>query len=89
MSYARWGWDGSDVYVFMSIRGLVCCACMDTDRLWYDALLDEELPEFEDYIASSTNEMVGHLREHEADGLTVPPTIYDDLWHDDHENFPS
>lgn len=25
MSYCRWGWDGSDVYVFESSSGFVCC----------------------------------------------------------------
>lgn len=28
MSYARFGAGGSDVYVFMSDRGLECCGCL-------------------------------------------------------------
>jgi len=35
MSYARFGWDGSDVYVFMHVSGhLECCACILAHGDW-------------------------------------------------------
>lgn len=77
MSYSRWGWEGSDVYVYMDVRGkLCCCGCR------YDG---EDLISF---YACSTQDMVAHLLHHEALGAHVPPGIYDELWRDDAENYP-
>lgn len=58
MSYARFGWDGSDVYVFLSVGGkLECCGCSLRPRIWtYD----------------STAAMLAHLEDHRAAGHTVP-----------------
>lgn len=75
MSYCRF--LDADVYVFMSVGGwLECCGC------W---LADEE--EGNAYTASTTQQMVEHLRRHEEIGHLVPPHVYDELWADDEENF--
>jgi hypothetical protein len=76
MSYARFGWDGSDVYVFMSVGGwLECCACILSHEDW------------ESFQAGDTQTMIGHLKKHEGAGHQVPSHIYDYLWEDDKENF--
>lgn len=63
MSYARFGCDGSDVYVYASGDGVVtCCGCSLGDS-WNFAL----------------REMVAHLREHEARGDHVPKYVFERL----------
>lgn len=58
MSYARWGVDGSDVYVYASTGGgYVCCDCL---RWWASGWTKTAL------------EMVEHLEQDRAAGLTVP-----------------
>jgi len=75
MSYARFGWNNSDVYVFLHVSGfLECCACL----LVHD--------EWEPYGAKDTQTMVNHLKKHEAVGHTVPPEVYTRLWEDHEEN---
>lgn len=71
MAYARFGED-SDVYVFMSTRGLECLRC------------DLSPPAF---VGSSTDEMITHLAKHREAGDRMPPGIEDDLREDDEENF--
>lgn len=65
MSYVRFNEDGSDVYVFLCCYGyLECCAC----RL-----------DFEDggrFEASTTGEMLEHLRSHRVAGHTVPESAF-------------
>jgi hypothetical protein len=76
MSYARFGWNDSDVYVFMHVGGfLECCACLLAHEEW------------ESFNAGDTKTMVDHLKKHEASGHTVPRDIYDLLWEDDKDNF--
>lgn len=74
MSYARFGADGSNVYVFMHVDGyLCCCGCslgLNSAR------------------AYSTAEMVEHLRQHTLNGDTVPDYVVPELLVDDAENFP-
>ena len=87
MSYARFGWDGSDVYVFMSVGSaehpngwLECCSCTLQPRVpggfheWFRAF--------------STAEMVAHLEAHIAAGQHVPADVIPCLRGDDAENFP-
>lgn len=38
--------------------------------------------------AYSTQDMVDHLRAHQARGDYVPEHVFDDLWADDERNFP-
>lgn len=74
MSYARFGQDGSDVYIFMSTGGwLECCWCS----------LGET------FEASSTAEMLAHIDEHRSVGDFVPGHVPLDLQLDDSSNFPS
>jgi len=76
MSYARF--FDSDVYVYASTSGaVVCVMCHFGDMLEST------------YKAESTQEMVDHLKAHERVGDRLPPTIFDDLWRDDAENFPA
>lgn len=76
MSYARFGWDDSEVYVFMHVGGfLECSAC----------LLAHE--EGEPFDANDTQTMINHLKKHESAGYNVPRHIYALLWEDDKENF--
>ena len=81
MSYARFGWDGSDVYVFTHVGGFIeCCGC------W---LADDDTEEYYHYAsfqAYTTQEMVDHLKKHEETGHTVPSDVYDRLWEDHEEN---
>jgi hypothetical protein len=77
MSYARFGWGGSDIYVFMSVNGwLECCGC---------PLLEWPAS----YQALSTDDMVRHLDEHTRAGHKVPADVIPALRADDAENFPA
>ena len=76
MSYARFGWDGSDVYVFMHVGGwLECCTCILSHESW------------ESFQAGDTKTMADHLKKHENAGHQVSRDIYDALWEDNKENF--
>jgi hypothetical protein len=75
MSYARFGWNGSDVYIFLHVGGFIqCCGC----QFGNDG--------YGSYDAYSTQEMVDHLKKHEADGDHVPQDVYEGLWEDHDEN---
>jgi hypothetical protein len=70
VSYARWGWEGSNVYVYMHPGGLECCGC-DFDG---------------GCSAATTDAMVAHLRRHMAAGDCVPTSVIPDLLRDRDEN---
>jgi len=79
VSYARFGWDGSEVYVFKCVGDrehpggwLECCSCSLAPAYQY----------------FSTVAMVDHLREHTAAGQHVPADVVPALLADDAENFP-
>jgi hypothetical protein len=57
MSYCRFFWDGSDVYVYESDRGIECCGCALNE---YGVTLE------------TPAEMIEHLMEHRAAGHCVP-----------------
>ena len=89
MSYARFGWDGSDVYVFTaSDSGLECCGCILQEREWVkdpSAFFGGHLRpvgEMVKYRGLTTDEMVAHLRTHEIAGHHVPPEVYVELEED-------
>jgi hypothetical protein len=72
MSYTRFGWDDSDVYIFMSSRGwLECRGCILKNGWQYH----------------STDAMVTHLQEHVAAGHSVPMDVIPALRRDDTNNF--
>ena len=59
MSYCRFGWDGSDVYVFESCYGgFECCGCILKDK---------------GFNCETPDEMIKHLCEHRRAGHFVPP----------------
>lgn len=70
MSYARFGWDDSDVYVFLDGRWLECCGCsLRHNGQFY-----------------STSNMLDHLEEHRAAGHTVPESCIERLKADADDN---
>ena len=77
MSYARNNGVDSDVYVIhhSGYDALVCyCA--------YEVVDDEWGTDVYPYVASSTQDMIDHLREHEASGDRVPQHAFDRLAQD-------
>ena len=74
MAYSRFGWDGSDVYVYLDVGGfLYCCGCpKNTDGIGYRAY--------------KTQNMVNHLLEHRKDGDEIPARVIERLWEDHEEN---
>ena len=82
MSYARFGWDGSDVYVFTSSRGIECCMCVLQEREWRDdpgavfgGYLHDVGEKVEDTFRSNAG-MIAHLDLHRAAGHHVPDDVY-------------
>lgn len=81
MSYARFGWDNSDVYVIGTSPGFVCCGC----RLQKSEWIDEPGSPFGGYFKpvgdvvqtdfESADGMIGHLQQHIAAGHTVPDSV--------------
>lgn len=93
MSYARFGWDGSDVYVFLHYQGFfTCCACSLQEREWIEepsAILGGYLKPVGEIIETdfrTTAEMINHLDQHRAAGHCVPDSTYEDLIADTEEN---
>lgn len=66
MSYVRFAWDGSDVYVYESASGIVCCGC----KL------------HQTFLAQDPLQMIAHLAEHRAAGHFVPAYAIVNLWED-------
>lgn len=79
MSYARFGADGSAVYVFMSVDGVLeCCGCALPGPGGGGS-----------FTADGTEEMIGHLAMHVEAGQAIPAGLVSRLRADDAENFPS
>ena len=73
MAYARWGCDGSDVYVFMDVSGgFTCCGC---------DLVSEPRSNF-----ATKGEMVEHLLAHRAAGHTVPEYAIENIRNETEED---
>lgn len=71
MSYARFGWGGSDVYIYLDVGGYLCCCGCVLDKPWrYD----------------TTAEMLAHLDEHRRAGHCVPDDCVEELKADAAEN---
>jgi len=66
VSYCRFAWDGSDVYVYESDRGIECCGCRFE----------------EDFVADEPEEMIAHLARHRRAGHFVPAHAIESLWRD-------
>ena len=92
MSYARFGANGSDVYVYLGIYGLECCGCWLQKREWVeepDAFFGGYLKAIEPIVPSTfetTEEMLAHLEEHRKAGHTVTDETIQDLKDDAEEN---
>ena len=79
MSYARFGWDGSDVYVFGNTDGQYeCSGCalqevewVEQPTLWLGGFL-KPVGEIVPHVFDTPGEMVDHLMAHRAAGQTVP-----------------
>lgn len=67
MSYARFGWEGSDVYVYPHVSGgIECCACpMDEGRINLTPL-----------------QMLRHLKRHRIHGDQVPDSTFRSVFRD-------
>ena len=86
MSYARFGSDGSDVYVFVSNIGIECCGCSLIPRHWvevperaiFGGYLEQDNPD-DTEIYASNEAMVAHMERHRAAGHTVPEYVFDRL----------
>ena len=71
MSYIRWGYEGSSVYVYLDCGGfLLCTGC------------GEGLG----FKAYQTADMIGHLKQHQVKGDIVPQSAFDSLLRDASEN---
>ena len=81
MSYARFGWDDSDLYVFSTSvddkSALTCCGC----------ILDDE-DGITSFYAFNTKDMIDHVKKHKKVGHGVPTDLVDLLSDDDEVNFP-
>lgn len=67
MSYCRFAWGGSEVYVYESDNGLVCCGCRLAEP-WF--------------VTDEPEEMIAHLAEHRRAGQFVPEKAILALWED-------
>lgn len=70
MSYCRFSED-SDVYMYPSVEGIVCCACRlnSKDKWgWYP-----------DKVLNNTKEALKYLKEHIYDRHKVPKYVSDRL----------
>ena len=67
MSYCRFAWDGSDVYVYEGENGFNCCGCWLNERGF-----DCDTPE----------QMILHLAAHRRAGHFVPFHAVESMWND-------
>lgn len=69
MSYARFGCDDSDVYVYADVRGgITCCGC---------GICDGSIVNLQ-----TSGQMVEHLDAHRAKGHLVPNFTYEEILED-------
>ena len=64
MSYVRWGEEGSDVYVYEHVEGLLICGC--------DFFVGS-------FGTRTVYEMVWHLERHRQAGHVVPARVFSAL----------
>lgn len=86
MSYCRF--VEADVYVFLSDRGLECCACSLQEREWIDDLsspfggylVDKgEMVQHTFNGPNASQDMIDHLRKHQEAGHRVPTDVFERL----------
>jgi hypothetical protein len=69
MSYCRFGWDGSDVYVFFNSENkFECCGCLlkNNNERGY-------------FVCKTEKQMINHLLKHRKKGHSVPQEAIDRL----------
>lgn len=92
MSYCRFGWDGSDVYVFTSSSAIECCGCAlhkyedhsdpNAEGLAALAGMMTQIPDdIPDRFGgpNANQDMIEHLRLHQAAGHHVPDDVFERL----------
>lgn len=72
MSYVRFHWGGSDLYIYESEQGLECCGCR----------LEDDLTGPRGWTYADPGELVRHIAEHELLGHVVRPGLAWDIWDD-------
>ena len=92
MSYARWGWDGSDVYLFTTSKGtnqyaIECCGCLldrgiELEHPYTDKLGITHTHEYTAYQANTSGEMIAHLKKHLAMRHCVPEDVIPNILQD-------
>lgn len=71
MSYARFGWEGSDVYIYEHVSGFIeCCGCSLVKP-------EDDYEIFGFYHANTAREMLTHIDQHLAKSDTVPTDCID------------
>jgi len=73
MSYARWGCDGSDVYVYGT--QVYCVDFRRVEEAWVCQHVDDE----GSFSCKTIAAMLAHLREHVARGDCVPDYTFERL----------
>jgi len=66
MSIARWGSEGSDVYVYDGSNGIVCESCP----------VQRAATGKDTHIADSERDMISHLHDHLLRGDCVPASAF-------------
>ena len=89
MSYARFGWDGSDVYIFATrdrdgIDCIECCSCSlrKVDEPYTDMFGHEFSYFFASFFAYTPQDMIDHLNEHAEQGDIVPDETFERIRED-------
>lgn len=77
MSYARWGSEGSDVYVYQHVGGgIECCGCL---LMPMDGLSQWGAFTRLSFRAQTAGEMYAHLGQHRDAGHKVPSSCFEDI----------
>lgn len=83
MAYSRWGWDGSDLYIYMDTGGYLNCTACPLMPLAENAKIKMN----QSFHAYSTMDMIDHLGEHMDAGHNFPDSVIPDILSDDEDNF--
>lgn len=86
MSYCRFGWEGSDVYIYMSVAGWIECSACLLQPTKKNTILGHTIQINESFQAYDTQEMIYHIKQHREVGHHVPHYVEEDLKNDDKEN---
>lgn len=94
MSYARFGWDESDVYLFTTKTStnpdqyaIECCGCLldEGEKLetpYTDAIGIKHTHSYKGFKAYTSGEIINHLMRHKTAGHTIPEEAVQDILKD-------